>query len=525
MTFPPKVWDGALRRLRLELPPFTCEAWLESLVAATSPDGASTTSSTSTVPTSTGRDTGGLLLLCPTAFHRDRVRDLYLSRIRACVEAEAGRPVDVQLDVSEASDDTEEAQAAVREASPSERASQEPAGAAEPAAAEQTLAAPRAETVKVRRLPEGAAATPRAASARSAAGANRPCAFAPVQHTFESFVVGDCNSLAREASLAVVRESGPGLSQLYICSEPGLGKTHLSRAVFSEARANGRRPVYASAEAFTNEFLASLRSHQMERFKRKFRSDCDVLVVEDVHFLEGKESTQLEFFHSVQHVLDAGGRVVLTGNRLPGSLTALEPRLRSQVAGGFVCELGPPDAQVRRNILRSKAAAGGVRLPEDCLEMLVDAVRGNVRDLEGVLIQLVTAASLLKRAIDPEMTREALEKKGALRSQPSAARLGTADVIAVVAAFFKTTLDVMSSKSRRREVLLPRQLAMYLCDKYTDASLVEIGRGLGRDHPSVRNAITKVERQLLESAPLRYQVEALIGRLDELVRSRGPGTG
>jgi chromosomal replication initiator protein len=245
----------------------------------------------------------------------------------------------------------------------------------------------------------------------------------------------------------------------------------------------------------------------MGRFKRKFRRDCDVLVVEDVHFLEGKESTQLEFFHSVQHVLDAGGRVVLTGSRLPRSLSALEPRVRAQLAGGFVAELGPPDAQVRRNILRAKAAAGGVRLPQDCLEVLVDAIHGNVRELEGVLIQLVTTASLLKRPIDLELTREALEKKAGTRAEPAIRRLEPVAVLAAVAAFFKTTPDVMASKSRRRDVLAPRQLAMYLCHEYTDASLVEIGRMLGRDHPSVRNAITKIERKLLENAPLRYQVK------------------
>jgi chromosomal replication initiator protein len=339
------------------------------------------------------------------------------------------------------------------------------------------------------------------------------------QRTFQSFVVGECNALALEASLAVLRETGPGLSQLYLCSEPGLGKTHLSRAVCAEARATGRRPVYTSAEAFTNEFLASLRSRQMGRFKRKYRHECDVLVVEDVHFLQGKRSTQLEFFHTVQHVLDAGGRVLLTGNSLPRALGDLEARVRSQVAGGFVAELGPPDAQVRSNILRQKAAAGGVHLPENCLAMLVESIRGSVRDLESVLIQLVTTASLLKKRIDASLTREALDKKGAPANRTPAV-LRPADVIQVVASSFKTTRDVMASKSRRRDVLVPRQLAMYLCRRYTDSSLVDIGRALGRDHPSVRNAVCKVERAILERAPMRYQVEALVRKLDELAAKR-----
>ena len=235
----------------------------------------------------------------------------------------------------------------------------------------------------------------------------------------------------------------------------------------------------------------------MNRFKHKYRNECDVLVVEDVHF-------------------DAGGRVVLTGNRLPRALAELDPCVRSQVAAGFLAELGPPDAQVRGNILRQKASAGGVHLPEDCLAMLVESIRGSVRDLESVLIQLVTTASLLKRKIDAALTREALEKKGAEASR-AAPRLELAAVIGVVARWFKTTADAMASKSRRRDVLVPRQLAMYLCRRYTDASLVDVGRALGRDHPSVRNAISKVERAILERAPMRYQVEALVQKLDELV--------
>jgi chromosomal replication initiator protein len=213
-------------------------------------------------------------------------------------------------------------------------------------------------------------------------------------------------------------------------------------------------------------------------------------------------------------VIDAGGRVILTGDRLPNALVSLEDFVRSQVARGFVAELAAPDAQVRRNILRAKAAAGGVRLPDDCLDLLVATVRGSVRDLESVLIQLVTTSSLLDQPITLALAEEALAKKGA--SLAPYQRLDVATVIGAVTTFFKTTNDALGSKSRKRDVLVPRQLAMYLCNRYTDASLAEIGRALRRDHPAVRNAITRVERAVLERAPLRYQVEALSKRLDEL---------
>jgi chromosomal replication initiator protein len=334
--------------------------------------------------------------------------------------------------------------------------------------------------------------------------------------SFDSFVVGPCNALAREASLAIAREEQMSLNQLYLASPPGLGKTHLSRAVVQEARRLGNeRARYTTAEAFTNEFLAAVRTGQMARFKQRYRRDCKVLAVDDVQFLQGKKSTQLEFFHTVQHILDAGGRVLLTGEQLPQNLEGLDSRVRGQIAGGFVAELEAPDMAVRRNILRAKAAHGGVGLPEDCLDLLVDSVRGNVRELESVLIQLVTTASLLKKPIDLGLTREALSKKIAGRG-PAAVRPEPGAIIKVVAGFFQTSPAAMSSRSRRRDVLIPRQLAMYLCHRYTDASLAEIGRALGRDHPAVKNAVSRIEREVLEKAPLRYKVEALVERLDEL---------
>jgi chromosomal replication initiator protein len=258
----------------------------------------------------------------------------------------------------------------------------------------------------------------------------------------------------------------------------------------------------------------------MPGFKRRFREQCDLLVIEDVQFLGGKKATQLELFHIVEHLLDAGGRVVITADREPRELTEIDPRLRSQIAGGLVAVLEAPDARVRREILRQKAAAGGVRLPEACLDRLVAGVRGSVRDLEGVLIQLVATASLLKRPIDDRLTDEALRKLAQLPA-PRAA-LEISDVVGVVASFFKTNPAALAARSRRRDVLLPRQLAMYLCRRYTEASLQRIGEALGRDHPAVSHALKTVERGMLERAPLRYQVEALAERLDARCAGEAP---
>jgi chromosomal replication initiator protein len=265
--------------------------------------------------------------------------------------------------------------------------------------------------------------------------------------------------------------------------------------------------------------VSAVRGGHSEEFKRRYRGRIGLLVVEDIQFFSGRAKTQLELFHTLQHVLDAGGRVLLTGDRTPQELTGLDERLRAQVRRGFVAELEPPDAIVRRHILRSKAAAGGVRLPGDCLDLLVDASQGSVRDIESMLIQVVTTSSLLGRAIDLELTRDAIELKTSTNPKLSLPTVAVSQIVEIVAAFFGKRPEALAARSRRRDVLIPRQLAMYLAHRYTDASFAEIGRGLGRDHPSVRNAIQRIERQVLENAPLRYQVEALSERIDQTLRN------
>lgn len=383
--------------------------------------------------------------------------------------------------------------------------------------------------------------------------------------SFESFVVGPCNALAREAALALARRRQDSLNQLYLGGESGMGKTHLARAAAIEARRQGGaaqagrgaspfgisaspqgpgasplargsgsstaagsrssfsgRPgvVYTTAEQFTSEFVSAMRNGRSEDFQKRYRGPIGLLIVEDVQFFEGRMKTQLELFHTVQHVLDAGGRVLLTGDRSPRDLTGLSERMRTQLTRGFVAELERPDAIVRRHILRAKAAAGGVHLPADCLDELVESTGGSVRDVESVLIQVVTTASLLGRTIDLALTREAIARKAGTASPVATRRVATSEIVRIVAAFFGKRPEALAARSRRRDVLVPRQLAMYLAHRYTDASFAEIGRSLGRDHPSVRNAIVRVERLVLESAPLRYQVEALSERVDQSLANR-----
>jgi chromosomal replication initiator protein len=309
---------------------------------------------------------------------------------------------------------------------------------------------------------------------------------------------------------------------VFVAAPEGLGKTHLAKAVASTASGRaGIRAVYVSAESFTNQFTSSLRARRTEEFKRRYRETCDLLVVEDLDFVAGKAQTQLELFHTIEHLLETGRRVFLTSSRLPREIEGLDARLQSRLTSGLVAEIDPPDAALRRAILLAKAASGGFRLPADCADRLVEAAPNSVRDLVGVLTQLVSMAALLKRPIDRELTEAALRKV----TPASAPRrsLSPSDVVEAVCSSLGTTPAVLGSRTRRRDVLAPRQVAMYLCRRFTDASLSEIGALFGRDHPAVANAVAVVERGLLERAPLRYQVEALSQKLDMLARGAGAG--
>jgi chromosomal replication initiator protein len=455
-------WDGVVRRLEAEVPAFVIEAWVRPLIAES--------------------DGEKLRLLCPSALHRERVRERFLDAIRGHAAAEAGKTVEIELD----------------------------------------LAASKLE----RRVPSAPALATRDACARPAPDP-QPRTHKlrkPEQHslpyTFDNFVVGACNRLAREASLAVAQDAQRSVNPLYLASASGLGKTHLARAIAEARSRSDGRVIYASSESFTNQFTGAIRNRKIDEFKQRFRSGCDLLVVEDVQFLGGKKATQLELFHTLSHLVAIGARVVLTADRLPGDISGLDERLRSHMAAGLVATLETPDSLVRREILRVKAASGGIRLPDECLTLLVDVVRGSVRDLEGVLVQLVTSSSLLKRPIDLELTEQALAKVSALRIPKR--RLAIDTIIEAVAKLYETTPAALASRSRRKDVTIPRQLAMYLCRNYTQQPASAVARAFGRKHPSVSNAEKVVEQQVLVSAPFRYKVEAISARLDELERVPSP---
>jgi chromosomal replication initiator protein len=323
--------------------------------------------------------------------------------------------------------------------------------------------------------------------------------------SFDGFVVGPGNALALEAARAVARGVAGRCSPLVLCSDPGLGKTHLCRAIRSEV---GEGALYRSSEEFTSEVTQSLRAGEMAQVRHRYRRMANVLILEDVQFLEGKRATQVELFHTLDHLLAHERPVVLSANRPPHELSGLDLALRSRMGSGLVARIAAPELETRRAILREKAASGGVRVPDECLETL--AARGvrSVRDLVAGLNQVVAHATLLRRPVTPELVAAALAD---MEIAPVARSLE--EIVAMVASSYGLDPERLRARTRERRVARPRQVAMYLCRRYTDASLARIGAELGRDHTSVLHAIRAVEQRIAERPQLRYELEAIARRI------------
>jgi len=344
--------------------------------------------------------------------------------------------------------------------------------------------------------PEGAAAPPAPELTEP------PCA---QEHLFERFVSGPGSALALEAARAVARGEAGRCNPLFLVGGTGSGKTHLCRAIFGRA---GAAALYRSSEEFTTEVTEALRAGQMPRIRQRYRRQANLLILEDVQFLAGKRATQVELFHTLDHLMAHGRTVVFSADRGPSELDELDPKLRSRMASGLVARITPPEAETRRAILRERAARGGVRVPEECLELLASRELASVRDLIAGLNQVVARASLLRAPITPELVAQALDAVDI----PGRAR-SLDEIVAETARAYGLAPEALRSRSRKQVVVRPRQIAMYLARRYTAASLADIGRAFARDHTSVMYAIDVVERRIVERPQLRYELEALAARV------------
>ena len=343
------------------------------------------------------------------------------------------------------------------------------------------------------------------------------------RYTFETFVIGKSNDLAAAAAMAVAQAPGKTYNPLFFYGPTGLGKTHLMQAIAQEiVRKNPQtRVTYITTEQFTNDVITSIGKGAMHDFRRRYR-ETDLFLVDDVHFIGGKNSTQEEFFHTFNALYEAGRQIVLTSDRPPSEISKLEARLASRFAWGMVADIGQPDLEHRIAILRRKAQMDHLEhtIPDDVLHFIADHVQSNVRELEGSIIKLLAYASLKHRDISVDLAREALRDK--LRGASTAdfpdvppTTITVATIQQVVAREWGVTPDGLRSKTRTKQLTVPRQVAMYLCRELLALQLVEIGNAFGgRDHSTVIHSLERVAETMKESAEFRSRVD----RVRETVR-------
>lgn len=332
------------------------------------------------------------------------------------------------------------------------------------------------------------------------------------KHTFENFVIGSSNRFANGAAVAVAENPARAYNPLFIWGGSGLGKTHLLHAAgnYAQVLHPGLRVKYVSSEEFTNDYINSLRDDRQESFKRRYRN-LDILMVDDIQFLEGKESTQEEFFHTFNALHQANKQIILSSDRPPKQLTTLEDRLRTRFEGGLITDIQPPDLETRIAILMKKASADGTDVDRSVLELIASRFESSIRELEGALIRVSAYSSLVNEPISLEMAEIALHDL----APDSADRQITAQaIIEVTADYFNIDVDTLRGSGKKRAVAHARQLAMYLCRELTELSLPKIGDQFGgKDHTTVIYADRKIRKEMTENRNTYDEIQALTQRV------------
>jgi chromosomal replication initiator protein len=321
------------------------------------------------------------------------------------------------------------------------------------------------------------------------------------RYTFDAFVVGSGNRMAHAAAMSVAEMPADRYNPLFLYGGSGLGKTHLLHAVGHAARKRGLQVTYVTSETFTNELIAAIRSQSTDDFRNKYRH-VDMLLMDDVQFIAGKESTQEEFFHTFNALHGSNKQIVVTSDRPPKMMVTLEDRLRSRFEWGLMTDIAPPDLETRMAILQQKTAARHADIAQDVIEFVAKQVQSNVRELEGALTRLIATADMTGRPITVSFARDTLTDLVGRRTH-----ITPSQVIEVVAKYYNISVPEIVSASRSKELVQPRQVAMYLIRQETDASLPEIGGLLGgRDHTTVIHGVERIKERLENEEQLRRDV-------------------
>jgi chromosomal replication initiator protein len=326
------------------------------------------------------------------------------------------------------------------------------------------------------------------------------------RYSFDAFIVGNSNRLAHAASLAVAEAPGESYNPLFLYGGAGLGKTHLLHAIGHQGVQTGLAVLYVSSEQFTNEIVNAIRYRTTEEFRAKYRS-VDILLVDDIQFIAGKESTEEEFFHTFNSLHEMSKQIVICSDRPPKAILSLEERLRSRFEWGLIADIQPPDLETRMAILRVKADLLHYHIPDDIIAYIAGRVQTNIRELEGCLNRLMAFQQLHRTDLTMEVARAAMSSLG---DDTRESRLDSKQIVQAVAEYYHISLDAMCGKQRDKHIVMPRQIAMFLIRQETQASLLEIGNLFGgRDHSTVLHACEKIDREVNINQALRREIVAI----------------
>jgi chromosomal replication initiator protein len=443
---PEQVWQAALGQLQLEMPKTTFDTWVRGTSLLTHEDGS-------------------YVIGVNNAYAKDWLENRLRATIKRTLSGLVGRTVEVRFVVW---------------ANGGGRANGQ--------------------------LAEGAERAPEALPLET--GGVLPATTLNPKYKFESFVVGPSNRLAHAACLAAAENPAKAYNPLFIYGGVGLGKTHLLQAVGNACRLQGLQVLYVSSEEFTNDLINAIRNHNTETFRDKYRT-IDVLLVDDIQFIAGKESTQDEFFHTFNTLHGQDKQLVMTSDRPPKAMVTLEERLRSRFEWGLTVDIQPPDLETRQAILRSKAERGHRQVDDAVIELIARRVQSNIRELEGALTRVLAYAELIGQPLTIDLATSALTDL-----VPRHRTLTPPQIIDAVAAFYNSSPDALIGPDRSKDVAMPRQVAMYLIREETDASLPAVGDALGgRDHTTIMYGYKKIADMIERDDALRRQVIAIRERL------------
>ena len=489
---PKDIWQKTLHELALQMPATTFETWVRD---------------TSIIGYSEGEFTVG----APHAWARDWLQNRLRKKIKDVLSQLTGRSVQVVFEVrpqTQKQPDSPESAPLYANIPPAAPETKSKPAAVDPVPA-RPAPAPASRTQTAPPPHREAVQTSAAAAATRSDTALQSGAFNP-RYTFDSFVVGNHNRLAHAAAQSIVEQPGHRFNPLFVYGGVGLGKTHLLHAIGHAMSRQGMQVLYCSSEQFTNDLISAIRQQNTEEYRNKYRQ-VDLLLIDDIQFIGGKESTQEEFFHTFNHLHAAGRQVVISSDRPPKEIATLEARLRSRFEGGLQADISQPDLETRVAILQSKAQSINQAVSTDVLMLIAERVESNIRELEGALNRLIIQAPFHDRPLDRYVAESILDTLVPQRRPREAA-----SVVQIVARHFNLTAEVLLGRSRTKEIANARQLAMYLLREENGLSLINIGELLGgRDHSTVRHGVEKIAQDIERDEAVRREVVALREKIYE----------